>query len=91
MAEEPERTESTISSKLLVIGMDCPDCAAKVEKAVKRMPGVVNATIVFPAGRLNVEYDSQQTGITQVLDKIKKLGYEAREDRAKNIRGFSNH
>ena len=46
------------SSKLLVTGMDCPDCAAKVEKAVKRMPGVGNATIVFPAGRLNVEYDS---------------------------------
>ncbi len=83
MAEAPERTESIISSKLLVTGMDCPDCAAKVEKAVKRMPGVGNATIVFPAGRLNVEYDSQQTGIAQVLDKIKKLGYEAREDEQK--------
>ncbi|MDR7666408.1 heavy metal translocating P-type ATPase [Methanosarcina sp. Z-7115] len=80
MAEAPERTESTVFSKLLVTGMDCPDCAAKVEKAVKRMPGVGNATIVFPAGRLDVEYDSQQTGVTQVLDKIKKLGYEARED-----------
>jgi Cd2+/Zn2+-exporting ATPase len=83
MPDEAERTGSTVSSKLLVTGMDCPDCAAKVEKAVKRMPGVGNATIVFPAGRLNVEYDSQQTGITQVLDKIKKLGYEAREEEQK--------
>lgn len=80
MAEAPEGKESTVLSKLLVTGMDCPDCAAKVEKAVKRIPGVGNATIVFPAGRLNVEYDSEQTGVTQVLDKIKKLGYEARED-----------
>ena len=80
MAEAPERTESTVLSKLLVTGMDCPDCAAKVEKAVKRMPGVGKATIVFPAGRLDVEYDSQQIDVTQVLDKIKKLGYEARED-----------
>ncbi|MGA9188199.1 MAG: heavy metal translocating P-type ATPase [Methanosarcina sp.] len=80
MAEAPEGKESTVFSKLLVTGMDCPDCAAKVEKAVKRIPGVGNATIVFPAGRLDVEYDSEQTGVTQVLDKIKKLGYEARED-----------
>lgn len=83
MTEDAVRTESTVStvsSKLLVTGMDCPDCAAKVEKAVKRISGVINATIVFPAGSLNVEYDPQQTGITQVVDKVKKLGYEARED-----------
>lgn len=79
MTETAEKME-TVSSKLLVTGMDCPDCAAKVEKAVKRMLGVVNAKVVFPAGSLNVEYDPQQTGITQMVEKIKKLGYEARED-----------
>ncbi len=86
MAETAERTGSIISSRLLVTGMDCPDCAAKVEKALKRMPGVGNATVVFPVGRLDVEYDPQQTGLTQVLDKIKKLGYEAREDNQKTDR-----
>ena len=80
MAEAAERTESMVSSKLLVSGMDCPDCAAKVEKAVKRMPGVTNATVVFPAGKLNFDYDPGQTGVTQVMDKVKKLGYEAQED-----------
>lgn len=60
--------------------MDCADCAARVEKAVKRIQGVTNATITFPTGRLNVDYDPQQTGITQVIDKVKKLGYEAREE-----------
>lgn len=81
MAEEAERTEPAISSKFLVTGLDCADCAAKVEKAVKRIPGVISATIVFPTGRLDVDYDPQQTGITQVIDKVKKLGYEAQEDR----------
>lgn len=80
MTETAEKMESIVSSRLLVTGIDCPDCAAKVEKAVRRMLGVVNATFVFPAGSLNVEYDPQQTGVTQVVDKIKKLGYEARED-----------
>ncbi len=74
-----------MSSKFLVTGLDCADCAAKVEKAVKRIPGVTNVTIIFPAGRLDVDYDPQQTGITQVIDKVKKLGYEAREDDKKML------
>jgi Cd2+/Zn2+-exporting ATPase len=82
MTETAEEME-IVSSRLLVTGIDCPDCAAKVEKAVKRMLGVVNATFVFPAGMLNVEYDPQQTGVIQVVDKIKKLGYEALEDNRK--------
>lgn len=83
MIQEAQITESIISSKFLVTGLDCADCAAKVEKAVKRIPGVTNATITFPTGRLNVDYDPQQTGITQVIDKVKKLGYEAREEEKK--------
>ncbi len=47
------------------------------------MPGVVNATVVFPVGRLDIEYNPQQTGITQILDRIKKLGYEAKEEKQK--------
>lgn len=83
MIQEAQITESIISSKFLVTGLDCADCATKVEKAVKRIPGVTNATITFPTGRLNVDYDPQQTGITQVIDKVKKLGYEAREEEKK--------
>ncbi len=80
MAQVAERRESTVSSKFLVTGMDCPDCAAKVEKVVQRIPGVVKATVVFPAGRLNVLYNPHQTGVLQVLSKVKKLGYEVIEE-----------
>lgn len=66
MTEAAVRTESTLSSKLLITGMDCPDCAAKVEKAVKRMPGVVNATVVFPAGRLDIEYDPEKSRLERI-------------------------
>ncbi len=79
MTEAAVKTKLSISSKLIVTGMDCPGCAAKVEKAVKRVPGVVTANVIFPAGSLDIEYNPQQTEITQILDKIKKLGYEAQE------------
>ena len=50
MAEAAVKTESKLSAKISVFGMDCPDCAAKVEKAVSRMPGVIGAAVAFPAG-----------------------------------------
>lgn len=54
-----------------------------MEKAVKRIPGVTNATITFPTGRLNVDFAPQQTNIALVINKVKKLGYDAREEEKK--------
>ena len=67
------------SSIIQVTNMDCADCAAKVEKAVKRMSGVTYAQIAFPVGKLRVDYDAAQTGAKQVIDKIRALGYDAHE------------
>lgn len=68
-----------LSSTLQVTGVDCTDCAAKVEKAVKRMPGVTSAEIAFPMGKFKVDYDATQTGVNQVIEKIRALGYDAHE------------
>jgi len=77
MAEAAVKAESKLSAKLSVFGMDCPDCAAKVEKAVSRMPGVICASVAFPAGRLRVEYNPDQIGIHDVVAKVRELGYQA--------------
>ena len=37
-----------------VQGMDCPSCAAKVEKAVARLPGVHSPRLNFTAERLSL-------------------------------------
>ncbi len=80
MGEAAEISNSVISGKVTVTGLDCPDCAAKVEKAVKRMPGISSATITFPSGKLKFDFDVSQTGVKQVIDKVKVLGYEADEE-----------
>jgi Cd2+/Zn2+-exporting ATPase len=77
MAEAFVMKSLAASSTLQVTGMDCADCATKVEKAVKLMPGVISVQIAFPLGKLRVEYDATQTGLKQVIDKIKTLGYDA--------------
>jgi len=68
------------SRSLYLKGLDCPDCAAKIEKAVSMIPGVANATVVFPLGKLNIAYDEAQTGVKEVIERVQALGYDAQLD-----------
>lgn len=68
------------SGTLQILGMDCPDCAAKVESAVQKMPGVQGADLSFAVGKLKLEYDPGQTGLDVVIKEVQKLGYRAVED-----------
>ena len=39
------------------IGVDCANCAAKMEEAVKATPGIKNACLSFMTLKLNVEFE----------------------------------
>lgn len=39
------------------IEVDCANCAAKMEQAAKRTPGVKNASVNFMTLKINVEFD----------------------------------
>lgn len=39
------------------IEVDCPNCALKMEDAVKKTPGVKNAAVNFMALKMSVEFD----------------------------------
>lgn len=45
---------SIITSTLKVSGLDCPDCAKDVQKAVTSIPGVQSAVVNFGAQKLKV-------------------------------------
>lgn len=68
-----------LSGTLKIEGLDCPDCAAKVEQAVKKMPGVTEVSLGFNTAKLQLKYDPAITGIPQVIKKVHSLGYVARE------------
>lgn len=44
-------------TKTYDIEVDCANCAAKMEEAVKNTPGVKNATISFMTLKLKVEFE----------------------------------
>ena len=51
-------------------GLDCANCAAKIEEHVKKVDGVENASVSFMTQKMVVETSSDDE---EILKKIKKV------------------
>lgn len=60
---------------LAVEGMDCADCARKVEQGVARLSGVESAAVNLMAARLAVEYDRSRVDSAQIARRVREMGY----------------
>jgi Cu+-exporting ATPase len=65
---------SALRLDLPVEGMTCVACAARIEKNLNRLPGVV-ANVNFAAESARVTVDSDATSPAAVIDAIRKTGY----------------
>lgn len=57
-----------------VSGLDCGDCAAKLEKRVAALTGVVSAQVNFAAGKMIVQHTAS---VADILQAVKQAGYQA--------------
>lgn len=65
------------SLHLKIKGMRCVTCAARLEKALKRVPGVKEARVNFVSEKADVDINSTDPHLPhQILDAIKNEGYE---------------
>src|SRR5713226_4415261 len=62
---------------LALEGMTCASCAMRIEKGLKKVPGVKDASVNLATERADVTYDPLQTGIEQMLQKVDTIGYKA--------------
>jgi Cu+-exporting ATPase len=58
-----------------VHGMTCANCAANIERAVKRLPGVSEVSVNFAAEKAAVAFDPKALALNDVIAKIKASGY----------------
>lgn len=73
-----------------VSGMTCAACAARIEKGLKRMPGVTDANVNLATETSNVIYDPAETGTAAIQEKIEKLGYHVVTEKAEfDIEGMT--
>ena len=64
---------------LTVRGMSCAACVAKVEKALKGMPGVTSVVVNLPAESAKVKFYPGAVDKTRIKKEINAMGYEASE------------
>lgn len=58
-------------------GFSCPSCVSKIEKQVGRIKGVEDVTVHFSSGRIEVDHDSEQAPVADLVSAIEKAGYKA--------------
>lgn len=60
-------------------GMHCPNCPAKVEKGVLKLEGVTQVKVDYESESCSVVFDNQLTSITDIINKINKMDFEAKK------------
>lgn len=58
-------------------GMTCAACAQRIEKTVRKLPGIAQANVNLASERLFVEYNPDEVAAEGIRQAIGKLGYEA--------------
>ncbi len=66
-------------TELNIRGMTCASCVARVENALKRVPGVTNANVNLATERATVMYDPSTADLSSLLDAVDIAGYDASE------------
>lgn len=57
-------------SKFKIKGLDCANCASQLEREIKKIDGVENASISFMTERMELEYDGDNK--EKILKEAKK-------------------
>jgi Cu+-exporting ATPase len=61
---------------LPITGMTCAACANRIERTLNKTPGVRKAGVNYATARATVEYDPSTTGLRQLMDRVKDVGYD---------------
>lgn len=72
-------TTSILSTKTLelgVTGMTCAACVGRVERALKKVDGVLDARVNLATERAFIDYASSKTSKTQLESVIREAGYD---------------
>ena len=60
-------------------GMSCAACSARVERGLRKLPGVRDATVNLPLERAQVFYDPAVISLEAILNKVLDIGFTAEE------------
>ncbi|MBP7176637.1 MAG: cation transporter [Thermoclostridium sp.] len=59
-----------MTKKFILQGLECSNCAAKIERAIKRLDGVTEATVNFFTQKLVIEADENK--MPEIIQQAEK-------------------
>ncbi|MCU0539737.1 MAG: heavy metal translocating P-type ATPase, partial [Desulfobacterales bacterium] len=65
----------THTLQIPVHGMSCANCAAAVERTVRKLPGVSEASVNFAGEQASVAFDPKTLTLKELVAGIQKSGY----------------
>ncbi|HEX3028295.1 MAG TPA: cation transporter, partial [Clostridia bacterium] len=69
--------EEKLTRKVLHIdGMTCTSCEMRIENALNRLDGMINAKAIYSSSNVYVTYDENRLGPDKIIDAIEKLDYK---------------
>lgn len=69
------------SLTLPIEGMTCASCVAKVEKALKSVPGVLDASVNFATEKATVRLAPNQVAVEGLKEAVRRIGYDVPEEK----------
>ena len=69
-------------TKLYINGMTCINCQTRIQNALKKQPGISQATVSYETETADILYDSSVISLEQIQGLIDELGYSASVQKA---------
>ncbi|MBX4872510.1 copper-translocating P-type ATPase [Rhizobium bangladeshense] len=66
--------------EMLVEGMTCASCVSRVERAMKAVPGVVDASVNLATEKATVRYAAGAASVRALEDAVRTAGYEPKSE-----------
>ena len=75
-------------TKLYINGMTCINCQTRIQNALKKQPGITQATVSYETGTADVFYDPSMISLEQIQGLIDDLGYSVSTQKASRTTTF---
>jgi Cu+-exporting ATPase len=67
----------TDKAEFTIVGMTCAACAARIEKGLNKLPGILKANVNLALETAVVEYNPAQVSVADMVKQVEKIGYQA--------------
>ncbi|HZQ37765.1 MAG TPA: heavy metal translocating P-type ATPase, partial [Dehalococcoidia bacterium] len=78
VAQQTDGEATCAVAELAIEGMTCASCVSRVERKLKRVPGVESAAVNLATEQASVRYDPARAGVDELVKAVASAGYMAR-------------